>query len=231
MCFFENTNIVNFTDTSKTENTRVSYPINFINNAIKPSIGLPPTNIFFLTCDAFGVLPPISKLTNEQAMYHFISGYTSKIAGTEMGIVEPQLTFSACFGKAFLPLHPSKYAEMFGKKLKENNVNVWLVNTGWVGGGYGVGNRIELKYTRSLINSVLNNDFNDTVFETLPIFNLSVPTYCKDVPAKVLYQRNIWENKSDYDEHLTRLAQAFITNFNQYRENTSDEILSAEPKI
>jgi len=162
--FIDGTRTVDYTSTSKTENTRVAYPINHINNALEPSIGKAPKNIFFLTADAFGVLPPISKLTVEQAMYHFISGYTAKVAGTEVGITEPQTTFSACFGKAFLPLHPGKYAELLGKKLKSNpDVNVWLVNTGWTGGAYGVGSRIKLSYTRALITSALEGklDFSD----------------------------------------------------------------------
>lgn len=229
--FFENSNKVNFSDVSITENTRVSYPITFIDNAISPSIGNIPENIFFLTCDATGVLPPISKLTTEQAMYHFISGYTSKVAGTEMGIIEPQLTFSACFGKAFLPLHPSKYAEMFGDKIHNNKVNVWLVNTGWIGGGYGVGNRIELRYTRLLINSALNGDFDNVKYDNLPIFNLSYPTSCKGVPFKVMNQKHLWDNEYEYNNQLTKLASAFIDNFNQYRDNTPVDILSAEPKV
>jgi phosphoenolpyruvate carboxykinase (ATP) len=156
--YYENTSTVDYTNISKTENTRVGYPINFIQNAVEPSVGNIPKNIFFLTCDAYGVLPPISKLTTGQAMYHFISGYTAKVAGTEMGITEPTLTFSACFGKVFLPLHPTKYAELLGKKLKENKVNVWLVNTGWSGGAFGVGSRMKLSYTRSMITAALTGN-------------------------------------------------------------------------
>ncbi len=152
MRFFPGTNTVNYTDTSVTENTRVAYPIDFIDNIAVPSVGKAPKNIFFLTCDAFGVLPPISKLTPEQAMYHFISGYTSKVAGTEAGVTEPQSTFSPCFGQAFLPIHPTKYAKLLGEKLNANpDINVWLVNTGWSGGGYGVGNRMKLGYTRAMM--------------------------------------------------------------------------------
>jgi phosphoenolpyruvate carboxykinase (ATP) len=164
----ENTATVDFFNISKTENTRVSYPIHHISNAVEPSVGGVPKNIFFLTCDAFGVLPPISKLTNGQAMYHFISGYTAKVAGTEMGITEPTTTFSACFGKAFLPLHPTKYAELLGKKLQSNNVNVWLVNTGWTGGAFGTGSRMKLSYTRALIPCLyLVCNFQHRVLESL----------------------------------------------------------------
>jgi phosphoenolpyruvate carboxykinase (ATP) len=163
-------------------------------------------------------------------MYHFISGYTAKVAGTEMGITEPTLTFSACFGKAFLPLHPTKYAELLGKKLKENtNINVWLVNTGWTGGSFGVGNRIKLSYTRALITAALNGDFESVPFETLPIFNLSMPTSCKNVPAEILNPKNTWSDKNAYDTKANHLAQNFIKNFEQYASAASAEILSSAP--
>jgi phosphoenolpyruvate carboxykinase (ATP) len=228
--FFDGSNVVDFSNTTITENTRVSYPISYIENAISPSIGNIPDNIFFLTCDATGVLPPISKLSIEQAMYHFISGYTSKIAGTEMGVTEPQLTFSACFGKAFLPLHPSKYAEMFGEKIHKHKVNVWLVNTGWIGGGYGIGRRIELKYTRRLIDAALSGELNHTSYNTLECFNLKYPIQCDGVPDNVLDQKTLW-NENEYINSLNMLANSFIKNFDQYREHTSSDILAAEPKL
>ncbi|MBS1651669.1 MAG: phosphoenolpyruvate carboxykinase (ATP) [Bacteroidetes bacterium] len=227
----EGSTTVNYTDISKTENTRVSYPSTYIDNAVTPAVGDVPKNIFFLTCDAFGVLPPISKLTTAQAMYHFISGYTAKVAGTEMGITEPTTTFSACFGKAFLPLHPTKYAELLGEKLKKNNVNVWLLNTGWVGGSYGVGNRIKLSYTRSLITAALNGDLDAVEMDTVAIFGLKFPKACKDVPTELLNPRNSWKDKNAYDEKAKHLATQFIKNFEQYASAANNEIMSAAPKI
>lgn len=230
--FFPGTKNVNYDDISVTENTRVAYPINFIDNAVEPSVGGIPKNIFFLTCDAFGVLPPISKLTTTQAMYHFISGYTAKVAGTEMGITEPTLTFSACFGKAFLPLHPTKYAELLGKKLNENkNINVWFVNTGWTGGSYGIGSRIKLSYTRALITAALNGELEKVKFETLPVFNLNIPVSCPNVPSEILNPRNTWKDKDAYDAKANELAKSFVKNFQQYSSAASDEILSAAPKV
>ncbi len=230
--FYPATKKVNYEDISVTENTRVAYPIHFIDNAVEPSVGGIPKNIFFLTCDAFGVLPPISKLTTGQAMYNFISGYTAKVAGTEMGITEPTLTFSACFGKAFLPLHPTKYAELLGKKLKEDkNINVWLVNTGWTGGSYGVGSRIKLSYTRALITAALNGELEKVKFETLPVFNFQMPTVCPGVPAEMLNPRNTWKDKDAYDAKANELAKSFVKNFAQYASAANDEILSAAPKV
>jgi len=227
----EDTSTVDFANITKTENTRVAYPIHFIDNAVEPSIGNVPKNIFFLTADAFGVLPPISRLTNEQAMYHFISGYTAKVAGTEVGITEPQLTFSACFGKAFLPLHPTKYAELLGKKLKETKVNVWLVNTGWSGGSYGVGSRIKLSYTRALITAALNGELDNVEFEKLPVFGLNMPKSCPGVPADILNPRNTWKDKDAYDIKANNLATAFVKNFEQFADNANAEILSAAPRV
>lgn len=228
--FVENTSTPDYKDSSITENTRVSYPIHFIDNAVNPSIGGNPKNIFFLTADAFGVLPPISRLTPEQAMYHFISGYTAKVAGTEVGVTEPQTTFSACFGRAFLPLHPAKYAELLGKKMKEHNVRVWLVNTGWSGGSYGVGERIKLKFTRAMITAALNGSLDKAEFETIPVFNLNIPKACPDVPAEMLNPRNTWADKSGYDATLNKLADQFVKNFAQYAEGTGADILAAAPK-
>lgn len=228
--FIENTSSVDFADSTKTENTRVSYPIDHIKNAVHPSVGGNPKNIFFLTCDAFGVLPPISKLTAEQAMYHFISGYTAKVAGTEVGVTEPQTTFSACFGRAFLPLHPAKYAELLGKKMKENNVNVWLVNTGWSGGAYGVGSRMKLKFTRAMITAALTGELEKVAFDTLPVFNLAIPKECKEVPAEILNPRSTWADKNAYDSTLNKLAGQFVKNFEQYEKGTAADILAAAPK-
>lgn len=229
--FYEGTTTVDFTNISKTENTRVAYPIDYIDNAVAPSIGAAPKNIFFLTCDAFGVLPPISKLTNSQAMFYFISGYTAKVAGTEIGITEPTLTFSACFGKAFLPLHPTKYAELLGKKLKDSKVNVWMINTGWVGGAYGVGERIKLSYTRSIITAALNGELDKAKFDTLPVFNLAMPTAINGVPAELLNPRNAWKDKDAYDAKANNLAASFVKNFAQYASNASEEIMAAAPKV
>jgi phosphoenolpyruvate carboxykinase (ATP) len=228
--FFEATTTTDYDNISKTENTRVAYPINFIDNAVEPSVAAPPKNIFFLTCDAFGVLPPISRLTNAQAMYHFISGYTAKVAGTEMGITEPTTTFSACFGKAFLPLHPAKYAELLGKKLNDNpDIKVWLVNTGWSGGAFGIGSRMKLSYTRAMITAALNGEFDTVPFEELPVFRLQMPTSCTGVPNDILNPRNTWADKSAYDQTAADLAAKFVKNFAQYADGASAEILSAAP--
>lgn len=227
----EGTSTVDFTNISKTENTRVAYPIHHIQNAVEPSIAGTPKNIFFLTCDAYGVLPPISKLDAGQAMYHFISGYTAKVAGTEAGVTEPQTTFSACFGKVFLPLHPAKYAEMLGKKMKENKVNVWLVNTGWSGGAYGVGSRMKLSYTRAMITAALNGELDSIQYEVHPVFGLQMPTTCPNVPTEILNPRNTWSDKSLYDTKANDLAGKFVKNFEQYAEGASAEILAAAPKV
>jgi phosphoenolpyruvate carboxykinase (ATP) len=183
-----------------------------------------------LTADAFGVLPPISKLTPEQAGYHFISGYTAKVAGTEEGINEPEATFSACFGEAFIPLHPGKYAEMLGAKMKENNVNVWLVNTGWTGGPYGTGSRMKLKYTRAMLNAALNGNLDNVNYEKHPVFGVDIPTLCPEVPSDLLNPRNTWANKDDYDKKASYLASLFNKNFEKYAEGVSKEILAAAPK-
>lgn len=227
--FYEGSDIVDYDNTEVTENTRAAYPINFIDNAIKPSIGGAPTNIFFLTCDAFGVLPPISKLTVGQAMYHFISGYTAKVAGTEAGITEPQTTFSACFGEPFLPLHPTKYAELLGKKLKQDNVNVWLVNTGWSGGAYGTGARINLKSTRAMITAALSGKLDQVTYVKHSVFGLQMPTECEGVPSNILNPKNTWDTKQKYDETAEGLATQFSENFNRYQSFANDEIRSGAP--
>jgi phosphoenolpyruvate carboxykinase (ATP) len=228
--FFPGTNKIDFDNAAVTENTRVSYPLNFISNALEPSIGGLPKNIFFLTCDAFGVLPPISRLTPGQAMYQFISGYTAKVAGTETGVTEPKPTFSACFGAPFLPLHPGKYAEMLGKKMQAHKVNVWMVNTGWTGGPYGVGHRMKLKYTRSMITAALEGNLNDMSFEKHLVFGMEIPLQCPGVPADILDPKNTWEDKNAYDEKAKYLAGLFIKNFEKYADGVTDEIKAAAPK-
>ena len=220
---------VDFADTSITQNTRVSYPIYHINNIQKPSMGENPKNIFFLTADAFGVLPPISKLTPGQAAYHFISGYTAKVAGTEEGINEPTPSFSACFGAPFMPLHPTKYAEMLTKKMKDSGVDVWLINTGWTGGPYGVGNRMKLKYTRAMIAAALEGKLKDVEFETHPIFNLKMPKTCPDVPSEILNPKETWKNKKAYDIQAKELSNSFKENFSKFEAYANDEILSGAP--
>ena len=221
---------VDYADTSITQNTRVSYPIYHIDNIAKPSLGKNPKNIFFLTADAFGVLPPVSILNTGQAMYHFISGYTAKVAGTEAGITEPQTTFSACFGAPFMPLHPTKYAEMLGDKMREHNVNVWLINTGWSGGEYGVGERISLEHTRAMITAILNGGLEAVDYTKHVVFGLQMPKTCPNVPSEILNPRNTWRDKSAYDIKANKLADAFNKNFEQFADNANIEILEAAPK-
>ena len=229
-CFYPNTKMINFSDTSKTENTRAAYPIHHIDNAVSPSMGDLPKNIFFLTCDAFGVLPPISKLTTGQAMYHFISGYTAKVAGTEAGITEPETTFSTCFGEPFLPLHPMKYAEMLGDKIKKHDVKVWLINTGWTGGPYGIGERIKLKYTRAMISAVLNGKLDNVEYKKHPIFRLSMPIECENVPSIILDPKLTWEDRVEYNRAAISLADKFNDNFSNYSDFANNEILEGEPR-
>lgn len=229
--FVDGSSTPDYTDNTITENTRVSYPIDYIDNIVVPSVGTAPKNIFFLTADAFGVLPPISRLTKEQAMYHFMSGYTAKVAGTEMGITEPTTTFSACFGKAFLPLHPAKYAKLLGEKLEGTDIKVWLINTGWTGGSYGVGTRMKLSYTRSMITAALTGQLDNVSYETLPIFDLQIPTSCPEVPAEILNPRSTWADASAYDDKAANLASQFVKNFEQYASETSADILAAAPKV
>ena len=229
--FIPGTNTIDFTNKSITENTRVSYPINYISNAAEPSIGTIPKNIFFLTCDASGVLPPISKLTPAQAMYQFISGYTAKVAGTETGITAPKSTFSACFGAPFLPLHPGKYASMLGDKLRKNQAKVWLVNTGWTGGPYGTGHRMRLSYTRAMITAVLEGLFENVQFETDKVFGFEIPLTCPNVPDSILNPRNTWADKKAYDDKAIFLAEQFIKNFGKYAKGVPQEILDAAPRV
>lgn len=229
--FKENSSEVDYEDDEKTENTRVSYPIHHIDNIQPGSIGGAPKNIFFLTADAYGVLPPISKLTPGQAMYHFISGYTAKVAGTEAGVTEPQTAFSACFGAPFMPLHPTKYAEMLGAKMEKNNVNVWLINTGWSGGEYGVGSRIKLRYTRAMITAALTGKLDNVEYVNHEVFGLAMPTTCENVPDEILSPKNTWSDKEAYDKKANHLAEAFVNNFKQFEENANAEIMAAAPKV
>jgi phosphoenolpyruvate carboxykinase (ATP) len=230
-CFYAGTNMINFDNCCITENTRVSYPLDYISNALEPSIGRVPEHIFFLTCDAYGILPPLSRLTPAQAMYQFISGYTAKVAGTEAGITAPKATFSSCFGAPFLPLHPGRYAEMLGEKLKQHKVKVWLVNTGWTGGPYGVGQRIALSYTRAMINAALEDQLENVPYEKHPVFGVDLPMACPAVPSQLLNPRNTWKDPKAYDEAAKRLAQQFIDNFEKYSAGVSAAVLAAAPVI
>ncbi len=229
--FYPGSNKINFDDASITENTRVSYPLDYISNALEPSIGALPKNIFFLTCDAFGVLPPIARLTPGQAMYQFISGYTAKVAGTEAGVTEPKPTFSACFGAPFLPLHPGKYAKMLGDKMQEHKVNVWMINTGWTGGPHGIGTRMKLRYTRAMITAALEGKLNSVQFLADPVFGMAVPVECPNVPSDILNPRNTWSDKPAYDEKAKFLANLFIKNFEKYKDGATAEVLAAAPII
>lgn len=229
--FIPGTNKIDFANKTITENTRVSYPLHYISNAAEPSVGEIPKNIFFLTCDAYGVLPPISRLTPAQAMYQFISGYTAKVAGTEAGVTEPKSTFSACFGAPFLPLHPGRYAAMLGDKLRKHQVRTWVINTGWTGGPYGIGNRIKLSYTRAMITAALEGQLENAIFETDEVFGFEIPTSCPNVPSSILQPKNTWSDKKGYDEKALFLAKQFIRNFDQYAKDVSREILDAAPRV
>ncbi len=229
--FMPGTRRIDFSNKAITENTRVSYPLDYISNALEPSVGGIPKNIFFLTCDASGVLPPISRLTPAQAMYQFISGYTAKVAGTEAGVTEPKSTFSACFGAPFLPLHPGKYAAMLGEKMRKHDVNVWMVNTGWSGGPYGVGQRMKLCYTRAMISAALEGRLAKAAFEAHPVFGMMVPAACAGVPAEILNPRSTWTDTAAYDAAARNLAQQFIKNFEKYAGGVAAEVVAAAPKI
>ena len=231
MRFVANTRRVDYANATVTENTRSAYPIEYIQNAINPSVGGVPQHIFFLTCDAQGVLPPIAKLSKGQAMYHFITGYTAKVAGAEVGIVAPQAVFSACFGTAFLPLHPTQYAAMLGQKMKAHAVSVWLVNTGWMGGPYGVGERIQLAHTRALINAALSGALDDVAYTEHPIFGVAMPTTCPGVPAALLNPSSSWQDADAHTAQAYALAQNFSNNFKQYEDFADHEIRSGGPKL
>ncbi|HEY3876011.1 MAG TPA: phosphoenolpyruvate carboxykinase [Candidatus Kapabacteria bacterium] len=222
--------VPDYNDTSKTENTRVAYPLDYIENAVEPSVGGHPKNIILLTADAFGVLPPISKLTKEQAMYHFISGYTAKVAGTERGVTEPEPNFSTCFGAPFMVHHPRVYADLLGKKIEKHNVRCWLVNTGWTGGPYGVGKRMHLPYTRAMVDAALAGALDNVETKKDPTFGLEVPQQVPGVPDEVLNPRNTWNDKTAYDKQAADLARRFNENFKKYEEGMSDAIKNAAPK-
>ena len=228
--FFEGINKVDYDNASITENTRVSYPIEHIHNIVTPSVATAPKNIFFLTCDAYGVLPPISKLTAAQAMYQFISGYTAKIAGTEEGIKSPKATFSSCFGAPFMPLHPGVYAKLLGEKIESNQCQVWLINTGWSGGAYGTGERMSLPNTRKMIEAVLDNTIDQAGYEDFPIFNFKVPKQIPGVDSNMLQPENTWDNKSEYEAARISLANLFQNNFKKFESGSADAIIGAGPK-
>ena len=227
--FYPGTRNIDFANKSITENTRVSYPLEYISNARIPGIGALPKNIFFLTCDAYGVLPPVSKLNAGQAMYQFISGYTAKVAGTEAGITEPKATFSACFGAPFMPLHPGKYAALLGKKMKEHHVHVWMINTGWSGGPYGIGSRIKLAYTRAMITAALEGKLDEVKYMPHPVFGMLMPVSCPGVPSEILNPRSTWSDVVAYDAKSKELAGLFVKNFEKYASGVSAEILEAAP--
>lgn len=228
--FFEGINKVDYDNASITENTRVSYPIEHIHNIVTPSVATAPKNIFFLTCDAYGVLPPISKLNAAQAMYQFISGYTAKIAGTEEGIKSPKATFSSCFGAPFMPLHPGVYAKLLGEKIESNQCQVWLINTGWSGGAYGTGERMSLPNTRKMIEAVLDNTIDQAGYEDFPIFNFKVPKQIPGVDSNMLQPENTWDNKSEYEAARISLANLFQNNFKKFESGSADAIIGAGPK-
>ncbi|RXG11990.1 phosphoenolpyruvate carboxykinase (ATP) [Leeuwenhoekiella aestuarii] len=226
--------VVDFEDTSITQNTRVSYPIHHIDNIQIPSVAGTPKNIFFLTADAFGVLPPVSKLTASQAAYHFISGYTAKVAGTEAGVVEPQPSFSACFGAPFMPLHPTKYAEMLNEKIKRSGANVWLINTGWTGGAYGVGTRIKLKYTRAMINAILDGSIDPEYkyenYHIHSVFGVAQPRTCPGVPDLLLSPRKTWDDDAAYYKAAFKLSNAFRKNFEKFESYANEDIRRGGPQ-
>jgi phosphoenolpyruvate carboxykinase (ATP) len=218
-------------DAALTENTRAAYPISHIPNASRTGLGGHPKNIIFLTADAFGVLPPVSRLTPDQTMYHFISGYTAKVAGTERGITEPKATFSACFGAPFMVQHPSVYADLLGNMIDQHDVKCWLINTGWTGGPFGEGQRIKIAYTRAMVNAALNGDLDQVEYSQDPLFGLQVPASCPEVPEEVLQPRRTWQDPEAYDRQARELAQMFMDNFSQFDEQVSEEIRNAGPVI
>ncbi len=229
--FYPGSNSIDFASKQITENTRVSYPLSFISNALEPSVGGTPKNIFFLTADAYGILPPISKLSPGQAMYQFISGYTAKVAGTEAGVTEPKATFSAFFGAPFLPLHPGRYAAMLGKKMKEDKVNVWMINTGWSGGPYGVGQRMKLAYTRAMITAALEGKLDNVDYVAHKTFGMMMPKECPNVPSELLSPRYAWADENEYDRKAKELAGMFVKNFEKYASGVDEEVLKGAPRL
>ena len=223
------TRVPDYDDDSRTENTRAAYPVEHIDHAVIPGFGGHPKNVVFLTADAFGVLPPVSKLTPEQGMFHFMSGYTAKVAGTEAGVTEPQATFSACFGAPFMPLAPKVYAEMLGRRLREHNAQCWLVNTGWQGGPYGIGKRMSLPYTRAMVNALVEGELDNVEFEIEPSFGFSIPKSVPGVPSELLNPRNSWKDKAAYDKTAADLSARFEKNFQQF--DAPDTIKNAGPRL
>ena len=221
----ENPRLVDYDNVELTENTRVAYPLEHIPNAKLPSVGGHPKNMIFLTCDAYGVLPPVAKLTTEQIMYHFISGYTAKVAGTEMGITDPVATFSACFGEAFLPLHPYLYAKMLAEKVQKHGTNVWLVNTGWSGGKFGEGKRMDISFTRSILDAIHESNLENAEMQKLDVFNLNVPKKVPGVPDDVLMPINTWANKDAYNTETKKLGDRFVKNFKSYEDKVPKEVV------
>jgi len=223
---------IDLDDASLTENTRAAYPIDYINNSVESGMGAHPKNILMLTCDAFGVLPPISKMTREQAMYHFLSGYTAKVAGTEKGLGnEPQATFSTCFGAPFMALHPTVYSKMLGEKIKRHKVDCWLVNTGWNGGPFGVGERLKIAYTRAMVRAALSGELAKIPMKPDPIFGVLVPEVCPGVPTEILAPRNTWSDPQAYDEQARKLARMFQENFKQFEESVNEELKGGGPRV
>jgi phosphoenolpyruvate carboxykinase (ATP) len=229
-CIVDEKRRVDFDDISITENTRISYPLHYIHNFVPDAQGGHPRNIVFLTADAYGVLPPISRLTAEQAMFYFLSGYTAKVAGTERGVKEPQPTFSACFGQVFLPLHPGVYADLLGRKIEEHGSRVWLVNTGWTGGPYGVGSRMKLSYTRAMVRAALAGELDDVATTESPFFRLQIPTSIPGVPSEVLIPRDTWADKDAFDKQARELADKFLANFEQFADRVPEAVRTAGPK-
>jgi phosphoenolpyruvate carboxykinase (ATP) len=224
------THRIDLNDDTLTENTRAAYPLNYIPNIVRSGMAGHPANIIFLTADAFGVMPPIARLTPQQAMYHFLSGYTARVAGTEKGVVEPQATFSTCFGAPFMALRPTVYARLLGEKIERRQVRCWLVNTGWTGGPFGVGHRMKIAYTRAMINAALAGNLDGVSYEQDPIFGVQVPTCCAEVPSEVLNPRNTWQDKASYDEQARNVAHMFAENFCQFADMVTEEVRAAGPQ-
>jgi phosphoenolpyruvate carboxykinase (ATP) len=222
--------VIDYDDETITENTRATYPVEHIDNCVLSGMGGHPNTVMFLAADAFGVLPPIARLTKAEAMFHFLSGYTAKVAGTEAGVTEPTATFSACFGAPFLPLHPTRYAKMLGERLAKHGAKAYLVNTGWSGGPYGVGKRMSIQHTRALVRAALTGELDRVEYENDPVFRFAVPKTCPGVPSEVLRPRNTWADKGAYDSKAKHLAQLFVKNFAEYRSEASEDVIAAAPR-
>jgi len=225
------TRMLDLDDDRFTENTRAAYPIEFIDNAVPSGQGGHPRNVIMLTADAFGVLPPIARLSADGAMYHFLSGYTAKVAGTEKGVTEPKATFSTCFGAPFLPLPPSRYAKMLGERIAKHQARVWLVNTGWTGGPYGTGRRIKIGHTRAMVRAALSGALDGVSFTKDPVFNVDVPATCPDVPADVLMPRSTWSDPAAYDAQAAKLAKMFAENFKTFEADVTPQVKAAGPQV